>query len=63
MGDYRLVALDMDGTLLNDRIEISKENEKAIHDALDAGVIVCFSTGRGCRMCCRLRRSFSSTRR
>ncbi|ALS26748.1 sugar phosphate phosphatase [Paenibacillus sp. 32O-W] len=47
MGDYRLVALDMDGTLLNDRIEISKENEKAIHDALDAGVIVCFSTGRG----------------
>ncbi|GGF96742.1 Cof-type HAD-IIB family hydrolase [Paenibacillus abyssi] len=49
MGKYKLVALDMDGTLLNDRSEISKENAAWIHKALDSGVTVCFSTGRGFR--------------
>ncbi|RXZ84261.1 HAD family phosphatase [Paenibacillaceae bacterium] len=49
MGQYKLVALDMDGTLLNDRSEISEENAKAIQQALDKGIIVCFSTGRGFR--------------
>ncbi|QAY68205.1 Cof-type HAD-IIB family hydrolase [Paenibacillus protaetiae] len=47
MGDYKLVALDMDGTLLNERSEISAENAEWIHKALDAGVVVSFSTGRG----------------
>lgn len=47
MGDYKLVALDMDGTLLNELSEISEENAKWIRKALDAGVIVSFSTGRG----------------
>lgn len=49
MGKYKLIALDMDGTLLNDRSEISDENAAAIHAALAAGVTVCFSTGRGFR--------------
>ncbi|MFS0727173.1 Cof-type HAD-IIB family hydrolase [Paenibacillus sp. 1P07SE] len=49
MNKYKLIALDMDGTLLNDRSEISEENAKWIHKALDAGVTVIFSTGRGFR--------------
>ncbi|NIK78446.1 hypothetical protein FHS15_003584 [Paenibacillus castaneae] len=49
MGDYKLLALDMDGTLLNDTSEISSGNAEWIQKALDAGVIVSFSTGRGFR--------------
>jgi len=47
MGKYKLLALDMDGTLLNEQTEISEENEYWINKALDAGVTVSFSTGRG----------------
>jgi Cof subfamily protein (haloacid dehalogenase superfamily) len=47
MGDYKLVALDMDGTLLNDRSEISPVNTEWIHKAQEAGVTVMFATGRG----------------
>ncbi|AJY75747.1 Cof-type HAD-IIB family hydrolase [Paenibacillus beijingensis] len=47
MGNYKLLALDMDGTLLNDEQMISEENRVWIHKALDAGVTVSFSTGRG----------------
>ncbi|GGA35217.1 Cof-type HAD-IIB family hydrolase [Paenibacillus physcomitrellae] len=43
---YRLLALDMDGTLLTDNHQISPETTKWIHKALDAGVHVCLSTGR-----------------
>jgi HAD-superfamily hydrolase, subfamily IIB len=49
MGNYKLVALDMDGTLLNERSEISEENAEWIQRALDAGITVSFSTGRGFR--------------
>ena len=37
----------MDGTLLNERSEISKENERWIRKAVEAGITVCFATGRG----------------
>ncbi|SEO17904.1 Cof-type HAD-IIB family hydrolase [Paenibacillus sp. OV219] len=47
MGTIKLVALDMDGTLLNERQEISSENAMWIRKAMDAGVTVCFATGRG----------------
>lgn len=47
MTNYKLLALDMDGTLLNELSEISEENAKWINKALDAGVTVSFSTGRG----------------
>lgn len=47
MGNYKLLALDMDGTLLNEQTEISEENEYWIYKALDAGITVSFSTGRG----------------
>lgn len=44
---YKLLALDMDGTLLNDDHQISPETEKWIRKAMAAGVHVCLSTGRG----------------
>lgn len=43
---YKLLALDMDGTLLNDNHEITLETSKWIHKAMDAGIHVCLSTGR-----------------
>ena len=46
-GKYRLLALDLDGTTLNDRSEISAVNEEWIRKASEAGVTVCISTGRG----------------
>ncbi|WP_018753817.1 Cof-type HAD-IIB family hydrolase [Paenibacillus sanguinis] len=43
---YKLLALDMDGTLLNDLHEITPETEYWIRKAAAAGVHVCLSTGR-----------------
>jgi len=44
---YRLIALDMDGTLLNEEKQVSEENRKWIAEAEKAGITVIFSTGRG----------------
>jgi 5-amino-6-(5-phospho-D-ribitylamino)uracil phosphatase len=46
MSKYKLLALDMDGTVLDDDQRISKENADAIRSACDAGIKVIFSTGR-----------------
>ncbi len=43
---YRLVALDMDGTLLDDRFEVSERNARAIRAGLAAGVRFVLATGR-----------------
>ncbi|PQP80969.1 phosphoglycolate phosphatase [Paenibacillus sp. PCH8] len=43
---YKLLALDMDGTLLNDNHEITQETAKWIQIAIRRGVHVCLSTGR-----------------
>ena len=42
----RLLALDLDGTLLNNRGQISKRNRLAIDSAREAGVRVAIVTGR-----------------
>jgi Cof subfamily protein (haloacid dehalogenase superfamily) len=42
----RLLALDLDGTLLNSRGELTDENREAITAAEDAGVLVTIATGR-----------------
>ncbi|MFN2527953.1 MAG: Cof-type HAD-IIB family hydrolase [Candidatus Baltobacteraceae bacterium] len=42
-----LIALDLDGTLLNSQEEISSPNRKAIRDALELGVRIVLVTGRG----------------
>ncbi|MCE3203038.1 Cof-type HAD-IIB family hydrolase [Paenibacillus sonchi] len=46
---YRLLALDMDGTLLNDEQQITPKTVEWIKKAMDAGVHVCLSTGRTSR--------------
>lgn len=44
--DIKLIALDMDGTLLDERHEVSEENRLAIKEAEKRGVHVVLSTGR-----------------
>lgn len=46
MSKYTLLALDMDGTVLDEDQNISSETADAIRAARDAGIIVMFSTGR-----------------
>lgn len=46
MNGIRLVALDMDGTLLNNANEITTENKEAIQEAVERGIEVVISTGR-----------------
>jgi Cof subfamily protein (haloacid dehalogenase superfamily) len=44
---FDLIALDLDGTLLNTREEVSPRNRRAIRAALDAGIRIVLVTGRG----------------
>jgi phosphoglycolate phosphatase (TIGR01487 family) len=48
---YKLIALDMDGTLLNEKGEISDENRRAIEEAQANGIHVVLSTGRSILTC------------
>ncbi|MCZ8511825.1 HAD family hydrolase [Paenibacillus filicis] len=43
---YKLIAVDMDGTLLNKNKDISEENIRAIREASELGIKVILSTGR-----------------
>lgn len=43
---YKLIAIDMDGTLLNSKHEVSDKNKEVIRKAIDNGVKVVVSTGR-----------------
>lgn len=47
MPNYKLLALDLDGTVLTDDKKITQETRKWIRKAVDEGVTVIFSTGRG----------------
>ncbi|WP_276354038.1 Cof-type HAD-IIB family hydrolase [Cohnella caldifontis] len=47
MSRYRLLALDLDGTLLNGESEISPGNAEWVRRAREAGIVVILSTGRG----------------
>jgi Cof subfamily protein (haloacid dehalogenase superfamily) len=44
--DYKLVAVDMDGTLLTPGLEISKETVETVREVIKKGVIFTLSTGR-----------------
>ncbi len=46
MGTYNLIALDMDGTLLNSEIKLSPGNRAAVQLATQSGKHVILSTGR-----------------
>ena len=43
---YKLIAIDLDGTLLNSYGEITNKNKEAIKYALDKGVEVVLASGR-----------------
>ena len=43
---YRLLAMDMDGTVLNSKKNITPRTEEAVHTAISAGKEVLFATGR-----------------
>lgn len=46
MSSYKLIAFDMDGTLLNYEKKISAETAEAVRTAMQQGIIVVFNTGR-----------------
>lgn len=48
---YALLAIDLDGTLLNPRGEVSERNLAAVRRARDAGARVIVCTGRGLAEC------------
>ncbi|SCY94602.1 Cof-type HAD-IIB family hydrolase [Alkaliphilus peptidifermentans] len=43
---YKLVVLDMDGTLLNSENEVSQENKNALKKVQEVGIKVAIATGR-----------------
>ena len=43
---YKMIAIDLDGTLLSPSGEVSPRSKAAVHKALSAGLLVCFATGR-----------------
>ncbi len=43
---YRLIAIDLDGTLLSPTGKVTERVRQAVHGALSAGLRVCFATGR-----------------
>ncbi len=49
--EIKLIALDMDGTLVNHDGDVSKENEEAVKRAKDNGIHVVLSTGRSLPFC------------
>ncbi|MDY0393257.1 Cof-type HAD-IIB family hydrolase [Virgibacillus halophilus] len=51
MTNIKLIALDMDGTLLDKEDKISSRNKQAIKQAQEQGVTVVLSTGRFLKTC------------
>ena len=43
---YRLIAIDLDGTLLCPKGKVTDRVKAAVHDALRSGFLICFATGR-----------------
>jgi 5-amino-6-(5-phospho-D-ribitylamino)uracil phosphatase len=43
---YRMVAIDLDGTLLSPEGRVTERTKAAIHKCLSAGMLICFATGR-----------------
>lgn len=45
--EYRLLCVDLDGTILDDRKQLSEENAAAVRQAWEAGMEICIASGRG----------------
>jgi 5-amino-6-(5-phospho-D-ribitylamino)uracil phosphatase len=43
---YKLIAIDLDGTLLSPSSQVTARTKAAIHRALGARLLICFATGR-----------------
>lgn len=41
-----MIAIDLDGTLLSPAGKVTRRTKAAVHKALEAGLLVCFATGR-----------------
>lgn len=48
---YKLVAIDLDGTLLNSTGEVSLKNKQAILSAVEKGVIVVLASRKNAKFC------------
>ena len=46
MAQYRMIVIDLDGTLLSPTGQVTPKTKAAIRRTLDAGLLVCFATGR-----------------
>lgn len=42
----RLFVTDLDGTLLNEKLQLDPENERAIRSLKESGIEICFASGR-----------------
>lgn len=51
MKQYRMIAIDLDGTLLCPRSTVTPRVKAAVHQALQAGLRVVFATGRNWNEC------------
>ena len=52
-GKYKLLVIDIDGTLINNEGNISDENSEALALAMNAGIQIALSTGRSVKSCLR----------
>ena len=43
---FRMIAIDLDGTLLAPDGKVTQRTKAAIHQCLSAGIFICFATGR-----------------
>ena len=46
MSEIKIVSIDIDGTLINDRHEITPEVKRAVQAAMAQGVKIVITTGR-----------------
>src|SRR5579863_371309 len=46
MARYRMIVIDLDGTLLSPTGQVTPRTKRAIHRAIEVGLLVCFATGR-----------------
>lgn len=46
MARFQMIVIDLDGTLLSPAGEVTPATKAAVRRALDAGLLVCFATGR-----------------
>ena len=60
-GPYRMLALDIDGTLVDDTLDVTPANLAALKDALSRGIRVVLATGRMYRSALRYATEIGTT--